>query len=396
MGIISSLMNSKPQKSEEGFIDMIIGLKGQQLSVKNKAIGHAIDMIASTISKCELKVYEYKNNIKKIEIAKNEVYYKLNIKPNDNEHGTEFFYRVIYSLLENEEILLVELNNKLYLSINWITSRNICSEKIYSHVQVIDEEDNILVLNKTFKASEVIHIVLKNRKIKKLMDSFYSDYGKLVDASFNQYINKNSLKYRIKYPGNQLTLKDPKTNKDISYEEYKNKLVDGLFDSEDKAILLSEQFDLIDLNANANVPIDKYHAVIKKWSDEVASTYNIPLDLFYGNKTDKSTSTTDFITFCIIPVMQLIEDALNAALIKKEDFKMGSCIRYNRWNIKHMDILEASSGIDKLFSDGFSHNEICDFLSIPGLNEEWADKHYITKNYAEAGSLELKGGEENE
>ena len=83
-------------KGIEGYIDVLISSKSIQLVAKRKAIDHAIDMIASTISKCEIKYYKYNRaKSKVIETIDDDIYHKLNIQPKDNEKGTSFFYRVV-------------------------------------------------------------------------------------------------------------------------------------------------------------------------------------------------------------------------------------------------------------------------------------------------------------
>ena len=63
--------------------------------------------------------------------------------------------------------------------------------------------------------------------------------------------------------------------------------------------------------------------------------------------------------------------------------------------MKHLDILESATSMDKLFSNGYSHNEINEFIGLPKIDEEWAGKHYITKNYQNA-EIALEGGDGNE
>lgn len=391
MGILTR--KKQAEKGIEGFIDVLLNAKSIQLSSKKKAIDHAIDMIASTISKCEIKYYKYNTQKRKIEETTNDdIYYKLNIKPNDNEKGTSFFYRVINNLLHYEEILIVSINQKMYIAINWTSSQTLLFEKSYRNVQIIDEEDNVLLLSdRAFYSNEVIHLTIKSKDIKQCLDDYFRDYGGLLDVSYNQFINKNAGKWRMSHGGTQMVIKTP-DGKQISYEDYIKKITDGLFGSEDKVLLISEQLKLEDLNIGKDISPEKLLKLEENAENGVCKAFSIPQDLYHGNKTDKSTSTGDFFTFAVIPIMQIIEDGLNAALIEKDKYLLGERLSFNRWNLKHLDIIEASSGIDKLFSDGFSHNEICGFLNIPRLNEEWAERHYITKNY-DLAENSLKGGD---
>ena len=77
--------------------------------------------------------------------------------------------------------------------------------------------------------------------------------------------------------------------------------------------------------------------------------------------------------------------------IKKDDFFKGNMIRINKLNIKHFDIFDCASSIDKLLSSGFSHDENRYFLGIPETGEEWAQVHHITKNYGNVS--ETLGGD---
>ena len=114
---------------------------------------------------------------------------------------------------------------------------------------------------------------------------------------------------------------------------------------------------------------------------------NIPLDIFYGNKTEKSTGNSDFITFGVDYIFKLIEDGCNIGLVGKESFLSGEYVKFNKANITHRDVLDSGTGIDKLTANGFSRNEINKYLDEPEIDEEWANEHYITKNYGN-----VKGG----
>ena len=217
----------------------------------------------------------------------------------------------------------------------------------------------------------------------------------MLGIASNHYKMTNLNKFRLRIPGMQPTLKDPVTEKEVTYDQYKEKITKGLFDEEDAVLLLSDQFNLEKIDFGQSSSSKEWSDLEKKWSDKVAMSFNIPLDIFYGNKTDKSTSTNDFITFGILPHLQITEDALNAKIIGQENYLKGERIKINKFNMKYLDILESSTSMDKLFSNGYSHNEINEFIGLPRIEEEWADKHYITKNYQNA-EIALEGGDGNE
>lgn len=388
MGIFSA--KNKETDKMEMFFDYILQQKEKKLSIKKFAIEHAIDLIAKTISKCEIKYYKYDSIKKKIiEDNKCDTYYKLNIKPNKNEAATSFFYMVISSLLREKSILLITLNEQLYFSKSFDVTDYVIKENKYFNIELTDSFGDTEYISKTLLEKDVIRMSYKNCDIRKAIDDYFNEYETLLNASSSNFIHKNIPKYRLKIPGNQPAMKDPVTLKDVSYDEYKKKIAEGLFDEQEAIILLSEHFELENLNGEKVQTSEDYRNLLKKWSDDVAMAFNIPLDVFYGSKTDKSTGTNDFITFAINPIIAMIEDNLNAKLISKENYLKGEKFVINKLNIKHFDIFDVSGPIDKLSANGFSHNDNRSFLDLPTVDEDWANEHRFTKNYSE-----LKGGDE--
>lgn len=376
-----------------GIFDVLFGKGNMENYAYILAEAHAIDLIARTIAKCEIQTFELKEE--KIQENKGDLYWTLNVQPNYNETGTKFIYKLVTKLL-TEKTALVLINkasttNLLYVADSYIASNKILTEKTFSNITIEDDEGNSIPVRKTYSSSNTIYYSLKNSKLKTASENFKVNMTKLLKASQNSFIKLNIPKWKLKIPGQQPALKDAKTGKIISYDDYKEKVTEGLTSEEEAIVLLSEAFDLENLNQNSNKNLTDFENVFKKIGDTVAQNWNIPLDVFYGSKTEKSTGTDDFITMCVDLYFELLEDGFNSSLVGKEDFLKGEYIKFNRLNINHKDLIDKASGWDKLISNGFSFNQLSKFLGLPTINEDWANEHYITKNYAN-----VKGGAEDE
>lgn len=373
--------------------DILLGSGNFENYIYTLAEAHAIDLIAKTISKCEIQTFELID--KKIQKNKGDLYWTLNLQPNFNETGTAFIYKLVTKLLTDKNALVLinrmYKRNLLYVADEYKASDDILYGKSFKNITLADSEGNTYPLNKTYKSNDTIYFTLSNKNLSVASESFKTNTGKLLKAAQKSFINANTSKWRLKNPGGQATMMDAETKKEISYTDYKNKLTDGLFSEEDSIILLAEIFDLINLNKDVKKEISDYENIITRIGNTVAQKWNIPLDVFYGNKTEKSTGSNDFITFAVDPYFEILEDGFNISLVGKESFIKGEYIKFNRLNIGYKDLIDKSSGWDKLISSGFSFNQLCELLGLPTINEEWADQHYITKNYANA-----KGGAENE
>ena len=260
---------------------------------------------------------------------------------------------------------------------------------MFTNVSLSDDEGNSLKLRKTYNIENSIYYSLQNSQFNTASESFKLNTSKILKAVQKSFIQANVGKWRLKNPGSQPTMLDSETKKPISYDEYKAKITEGLLSEDEAVVLLAEMFDLINLNKDNNKNLNDFESIVKRISDTVAQKWNIPLDVFYGSKTEKSTGTNDFITFAVDPYFEILEDGFNVSLVGKESILAGEYIKFNRLNINHKDLIDKASGWDKLISNGFSFNQLSEFLGLPTIDDDWANEHYITKNYAN-----VKGGAE--
>lgn len=373
--------------------DVLFGKGNTENYIYTLAEAHAIDLIARTIAKCEIQTFELKNG--NIEENKGDLYWTLNIQPNYIENGTKFIYKLVTKLLTDKTALVLinqtARRNLLYVAESYNANYMILSGKTFSNIRIDDDEGNSINLDKTYNSDNTIYYSIKNSKLKTASENFKFNTAKLLKASQKSFIKANTPKWRLKTPGQQPKILDAKTNKPISYEDYKNKLTEGLTSDDEAIVLLSELFNLENLNQKDSKSLSDFENVFKKIGDSVAQQWNIPLDVFYGSETEKSSGNNNFITMCVDLYFELLEDGFNASLVGKDDYLKGEYVKFNRLNINHKDLIDKASGWDKLISNGFSFNQLCKFLGLPTINEDWANEHYITKNYAN-----VKGGAESE
>lgn len=385
-------------KNSEGEFVNIIDIIFESSDAKNYiytlAEAHAIDLIAKTISKCEIQTFEKKDG--KIQENKGDLYWTLNLQPNYNEYGTKFIYKLVTKLLIDKKALII-INEKLktnllYVADEFKANNKILEGKTFSDIKISDDEGNSIKLIKTYDIDNSIYFSIKNDKLTTASEFFEKYTTKTLKVAQSSFEKANTPKWRLKFPGGQPTLMDLETKKAMDYSEYKKKITEGLMSEEEAVVLLSEIFDLINLNKDNNKNLTDFTNIVKQIGDTVAQKWNIPLDIFYGSKTEKSTGTNDFITFAVDPYFELLEDGFNVSLVGKKSYLKGEYVMFNRTNITHRDVLDSGTGIDKLTANRFSRNEINKFLRLPHIDEDWADEHNLTKNYGN-----VKGGaEENE
>ena len=164
MGLINKLTNFIEKKISTARVDSVSAETSTKLAFKALAIQIAVSYIANAISKCEIKFY--KNGKKDTQSYQ---YYLWNVKPNDNQSGSEFINKLVTKMLTNPDgALVIQNNGKIYVADSYQRQPYPFREDEYSAICI-----ETLPLNKTFKASEVLHFRLEDKNISELIDSVY-------------------------------------------------------------------------------------------------------------------------------------------------------------------------------------------------------------------------------
>ena len=380
------------RKHEDAMIEVFIEEQAKELKIKELMIEHAIDLIAKTIAKSDIQVFRNKDN--KIIKSIDDVYYRLNVRPNPNEDGTTFIYSVVAKLLREGEALIVRMENSdLFLADRWETDDQIINGKRYYNIVISDNDLREYKLNKVVTADDAVYMSLGDNKINDVLNDFYQGYADMISASVNGFKKSNYRKYKLLLPTQTQAIKNAETGEEISLKEYVEKIAGDLLQENDSITALSKQFDLEQIGKDTVRESKDTREMINEFGNKVAMAFNIPLDVYYGSKTDKSTATNDFITFAVMPILSILEDALNAKLIEKESYLLGEKIQFDKFTMKHFDIMDVAHSLDKLFAIGWSHNDLQEIMGQPIVEEEWANRHHVTKNYMDVDDPALKGGE---
>lgn len=362
--------------------DLVLEKKANYMFICELAIDKAIEMITKMIAKSEIKVYR-KNDDDRVAEIKNNLYYRLNVRPNDFQTGTDFWKLVIKKLLKEGECLIIAdafsysgNDAKLYVADSFTESDEVLYPRRYTNVSVENYP-----FRKTFDADHVLHLKNRNRKIIAYMNQFNKAYGDLLATAVQSYKASNASKYKMEMQGGSYQLKT-QDGKVISTNEYTRNIAEKIASEELEVIISSPQTKLDKIETGNSKSTDDLRTITSHIFETVAFVFDIPIDVFMGKTTEKSNAMNDFITFAVSDIAEIINDSLNAKWVTKEEYLRGEKIELDQSSFKHVDILDVATNLDKLYSNGFSHNDLRGFVGLPLLDEDWANEHNVTKNYA--------------
>lgn len=349
----------------------------ERLELSKLAIEKAANMIAKAIAKSEFVVQRKKGR------AKDEIYYKLNVRPNPNETATDFWIEAARKLILETECVVCTMNKNLYIVEDYRTDESILTQRRYKDIRI--RVDNTTVkIDKTFTADEILHFKSRNEKMKHYLEKVLKKYDRIISALSEAKRISSTPKFALNIKGMQALIRERTeegTEKTLTIDEYKKKIRDLLQSDKIEIITNQEALKLEELKITTSVSSEDITKIAHEIFTECALAFDIPKAVFLGEITEKADSTNEFITYAVSWVMEIITDSLNAKLVGEDSYLKGERIWIDMTTYKHVDIIESAGNLDKLRAIGFSLDEIFRMVGWEELDTEFSRQRVVTKNY---------------
>ena len=398
MGFINWLFGT----SEDQLTDVTGALLEElkKLNASKFAVQKCIGIIGNAIAKSEI-IIQGKQGLRC-----DENYYRLNISPNENERGTEFWSRAAEKLLMEQQCVIVPVKDMYFIADSWNESDDVIKPREYSNVR-ISAGGKSQTLHKRFRAGDVIHIRFPmGRKRQEYFKQLAGMYDKAVTLSHNVYKMAYTPKWGMKMDANvRLVEKAEDGSQKVLTGQEDMTRVKNILTSEDVALtLLPAGITLEKIQADAGgITADSLDKTIRAAEEAAARAFDIPTSVYFGTIQDKSDATNELITYAVGPVAEAINDALNASLVGMDDYiSRNERIMVFLARFKHIDIVDAADKLSKMRGDGWTLDEIFHLIGYPEMHTEFTTTRALTKNYAtpdasegSAGSSESGSGASN-
>lgn len=352
---------------------------------KELATACAINMIANTIGKCEIKTFV------KGAPVKDKEYYLWNYEPNPNENSSDFMQHFITNLCYDNEALIVEVNGYLYVADSFSRRKYAFYEDTFDNITIAD-----LTLQRTYTASEVIYMQLNNIDARQRLEGSYTSYGKTIAKSIRNLLRQNAQRGILSI--------DATTSQQEGFQKTLDELINKRFkpfyEAEAAVLPLTQGYTYTDVtkSGTTDTPANLNERI--NYEFEMAGrTWRIPKALTLGDVSDVEKITKNYLTFAIDPITEKLGEEITRKRYGSKQFCKGNYVEINTNCIQHIDIFEQATNSDKLLSSGlYCIDELRNKLGDTAIGEDWSRKHYITKNYAEAEKMahlgDTEGGDE--
>lgn len=338
--------------------------------LRELAFWTCVNKIANAVSKCEFKTYYRHQSVKKAE------YYLWNVQPNKNQNAPVFLTKLIGKLYRNNEALVIESNGQLFVADSYQKDIFALYDYIFKDVTVEN-----FTFNRTFAQSEVLFFQLNSVDMKNLVNGIYASYNELLAYASAAYQKSRGSRGILNIDA-QAQAQDDFSE---TLQELMNTYFKKFFTSDNAVLPLYVGYSYEDIGSKtySNESTRDIKAMADDVFDFTARGFSFPPSLAKGDVQDTEKATNELLTFCIDPLVSMLQAEINRKRNGYSGFLNGDYIKIDTTTVKHIDIFDIATPVDKLISSGaFTINHILRILGEPEINEDWANQHFITKNYS--------------
>ncbi|PEP91589.1 phage portal protein [Bacillus toyonensis] len=368
------------RNSEVGFMfDVELFMeKANRVHMKRLAMDTCISFLGRTMSQSEFRVKNGET------FEKNELYYRLNVRPNKNMTASTFWEQFIYKLVyENEALIIQADDGDLLIADNFEHHEYAVFEDVFTSVTVKD-----YMFKRSFKQSEVMHVKYRNDKLSPLIDGLFADYGDLFGRILSSQKRKNQIRGTVDM--------DMLAAKSKEHQSKLQEFIDNMYKAigeKDVAIIPQQpgfKYAETSGGGSAGQSVDEINQVTNGFLSQVAMVIGIPTALLFGEMADVEKQTKNYMLFTVNPLLKKLSDEANRKFFEMNEYLQGQRIEIK--SVSYQSIFDLATSIDKLISSSaFTGNEIRLEVGYEVSDDLNLNTHHITKNYTKL--TESEGGE---
>lgn len=345
-----------------------------EVAVREMALSVCINMIANAVSRCEFQTFQGGKPIRERE------YYLWNIEPNINQNSSAFLHELIDNLIRKNEALVISTVHRdghamLVNADSWDPPKRYPQKmREYRSVQVGE-----VTYSKTFRENEVLHLVLHNTNIRGVVDQLWNSYSRLYAVAARAYTWGQGTHLKVKVDQMaQATEEDIQTFQNILNEQVK-----PFLNSENAVLPQYSGYEYTDMggSANADRTTRDIRALIDDIFDFTALSVGIPPVLVKGVVQGTEDAVERWMTTCVDPICDQLEEEANRKRYGYEDFAKGNFLHIDTSTVRHFDLFSNAANVEKLIGSGaYSINDVLRAAGQAEIDAPWAKIHWLTLN----------------
>lgn len=339
-----------------------------EFQARELAFWACVNKIAAAMGRCEVKVFRDRNEVK------NSEYYIWNVEPNKNQSSTVFWHRLVAKCCKEGEALIVDepYGDGVVVADDWDLDEE----------RPINIYRDIRIGNRTIGSlpeRDVLHIRLQDRNMQPIIAGLNQSFLKLLAAAMNSYLFNAGQHWKVHI--NQIKAGDQ--DFETTFREIMRKQVQPFIDSPSGVMPEFDGYDFEQIGGGAKTKAEssEVRTLVEDIITNTARGFLIPPQLVTGKVEDTKDANTRFLSDCIDPLAEQVEEEINRKRYTREEWLNGNYTKIDTSSIIHFDMFANAANVEKLIGSGaWSVNEVRKAAGYAPLPFAWADQHFLTLN----------------
>lgn len=355
-----------------------IDTDGLDLQFREAAFWGCVNLIANAVGKCEVREFRGGRQQRGPE------WYLWNVQPNRNQNASAFWHKLISKAYAEGDALIVREPYGTGLVV--ADSFEIDDDRqvyVYRNIEVGKK--------KIERASEteVMYLRFNHKNMEPLIRKMGDSFLRLMASSMQNYLFNGGQHWKVHV--DQILTGDDEFRE--NFGKMMEKQIKPFLNSASAILPEMDGYTYTQLSGgNAAVKSDEIRELVKSIWAETSRAFLIPSALIAGNQQDTTVANRQFLTDVVDPIARMIEQEANRKRFTMEEYLAGDRLIVDTSAIVHFDIFANASNVEKIIGSGIkSVNELRALIGDSPIDEEWADRHFMTKNIGT--TTEAEGGE---
>lgn len=352
---------------------------GLELQFREAAFWGCVNLIANAVGKCEVREFRGGRQQRGPE------WYLWNVQPNRNQSASAFWHKLVAKAYSEGEALIVK--EPYGDGIVVADAFDIDDERpvyAYKNIQVGKRKIESLT------EAEVLYIRPNWKNIEPLIRKMGDSFLKLMASSMQNYMFNCGQHWKVHV--DQVLTADDEWRE--NFTKMMEKQIKPFLNSASAILPEMDGYTYTQVSGNSAgaVKSDEIRNLIASIWAETSRAFLIPSALIAGNQQDTTVANRQFLTDVIDPLARMIEQEANRKRFTMQEYLAGDRLTVDTSAIVHFDVFSNAANVEKIIGSGLkSVNELRALIGDSPIDEEWADRHFMTKNIGT--TTEAEGGE---
>ena len=239
----------------------------------------------------------------------------------------------------------------------------------------------------------VLHLRLNHTNMRPILNGLYQSYWRMVSAAMRAYTWGSGQHWKVHVSQLAQGADDFKAK----FAEMIEEQIRPFLNSNGAILPEFDGYAYENVGGSADSGGSKdtrdIRALIEDIFDFTARGFLIPAVLVNGKVEGTADANTRFLTNCIDPLCDQLQEEIIRKRYGYAQWKRGSYLRVDSSSIIHFDLFANAANVEKLVgSGGYSINDVRRAAGQAPIPEPWADEHFMTLNISPMGEAARKLG----